>query len=130
MRAFEIHLNGKRLCVAGLEEGILLFGLACSENKHGRGSVGLNMTGMLLNQETVRWQHRGLRMNDEVRIKIVDALTADKFTVMQRAPRDPRKYEKRYVRRMAKEFGWTIQPRTPKKEAPKQRATEGRRKSS
>ncbi len=129
MRAFRIHLNGKRLCIAGLEEGMLLFGLACSENQHGRGGVGLNMTGMLLNQETIRWQHRGLRMNDEVRIKIVETRTVDKFTVMQKAPRDPRKYEKRYVRRMAKEFGWTIQTGAPKKEASKQRASGGLRKS-
>jgi hypothetical protein len=54
-------------------------------------------------------------MNDEVRIKIVEAHTADKFTVVQKAPRDPRKYEKRYVRRMAKEFGWTIQTGARKK---------------
>jgi len=96
---------------------MLLFGLACSENKHGRGSVGLNMTGMLLNQETVRWQHRGLQMNDEVRIKIVETRKVDKYEVMQEAPRDPRKYEKRYVRRMAKEFGWTIQTGRQKKKA-------------
>jgi len=102
MRAFEIHLNGKRLCVAGLEEGMLLFGLACTENKNGRGGVGLDMTGMLLNQETVRWQHRSLQMNDEVRIKIVEARKVDKSEVMQKAPRDPRKYEKKWVRTMAK----------------------------
>jgi hypothetical protein len=109
MRAFEIRLNGKKLCVAGLEEGMLLFGLFCAENKRGQGSVGLNMTGMLLNQETVRWEHRVLRMNDEVRIKIAETRKVDKFEVMQKAPGDPRKYEKRHVRRMAKEFGWTIQ---------------------
>ena len=30
------------------------------------------MTGLLLTQATVRWQHRSLRMNDEVRVKIVE----------------------------------------------------------
>jgi hypothetical protein len=67
------------------------------------------MTGILLSQETIRWQHRVVRIDDEVRIKIVNAKTADRFKVLQKAPRDERKYEKAYVRRMAKEFGWTIQ---------------------
>jgi hypothetical protein len=116
MRAFEIQLNGKRLCVAGLEEGMLLFGLACTENKHGRRGVALNATGlMLLIQESVRWQRRTLRMNDEVRVKIVETSKADRFAVMQKAPHDPRKYENKYVRRMAKEFGWTIQSGARKK---------------
>jgi hypothetical protein len=109
MRAFEIHLNGKKLCVAGLEEGTLLFSVACGENKHGRGGIGLGMTGMLLGQSTVRWQQRSLRMNDEVRIKVIETAKVDKFKVLQKAPGDPAKYEKAYVRRMAKEFGWTIQ---------------------
>jgi hypothetical protein len=116
MRAFKIHLNGKKLCVAGLEQGTLLFSISCGENKHGRGGVGLGMTGILPTMATVRWQQRLLRMNDQVRINIVDSKTADKFELLQKAPRDARKYEKAYVRRMAKEFGWTIQtkPRNPR----------------
>ncbi len=109
MRAFEIRLNGKKLCVAGLSEGTLNFGLNCSENRHGRGGIGLNMTGMLPNFETVRWQHCGVRMNDEVQIKIVEVQRVSDYETMQKAPRDERKYEKKWVRRMAKEFGWTIQ---------------------
>jgi hypothetical protein len=74
------------------------------------------MTGLMSRtMETVRWQHRGLQMNDEERIKIVETPRADKSKVMQKAPRDVRKYEKRYVRRMAKEFGWTIQTGARKK---------------
>jgi hypothetical protein len=63
MKAFEIHLNGKKLCAAGTEGGILLFSVSCSKNPQGE--------------------------------------------VLQIAPRDSRKYEKAYVRRMAKQFGWT-----------------------
>src|SRR5258708_26938754 len=102
MRAFEIYLNGKKLCVAGMQYGTVLFSVGCVENKQGRGEVGLGMTGIALDNETVRWQQRSLRMNDRVRIKIVEAKTADKFEVLQKAPRDSRKYEKAYVRRMAK----------------------------
>jgi hypothetical protein len=67
------------------------------------------MTGILFTQETVRWQDRTLRVNDEVRIKIVETTTVDKFKVLQKTPSDARKYEKAAVPRMAKEFGWTIQ---------------------
>ena len=109
MRAFEIHLNGKKLCVAGIERGTLLFSIGCSENKKGRGAVSLGMTGLKLNQETVRWQQRTLQLNDEVRIRIVEADALDKPEVLKPASRDTRKYEKAAVRRLAKEFGWTVQ---------------------
>lgn len=109
MRAFEIHLNDKRLCVAGMEYGSLLFSVSCFENKQGRSGIGLSTTGRALNNEVVRWQQIGLEMGAEVRVKVVEARTVDKPEVLQKAPRDTRKYEKAYVRRMAKEFGWTIQ---------------------
>jgi hypothetical protein len=114
MRAFEIHLNGKRLCVARMEEGTLLFSVGCTANKHGRGAVGLSMTGLLPTLETVLWKHRALRKNEQVRIKVVETQTVDRPKVLQQAPRDTRKYEKAYVRRMAKELGWTIKTRQGK----------------
>jgi len=109
MRAFEIYLNGKKLCVAGMEQGDLLFSIGCGENAYGRGGVGLGMTGLLPTKSTVRWQQRSLQMNDHVEVRIIEAKKVDRFTVLQEPPRDARKYEKAYVRRMAKEFGWTIQ---------------------
>lgn len=115
MRAFEIHLNGKKLCVAGLEDGMLSFSVSCTENRQGRGEVGLGMTGLLLTQATVRWQQRSLQMNDEVCLKIVEVAKSDKYKIMQKAPADERKYEKAYVRGMAREFGWTIVTGTKKK---------------
>ena len=87
---------------------MLLFSVACSQNENGRGEVGLGMTGISIEQETVRWQQRSLSMGDEVRVKIIDAQKVDAYEVMQKAPRDVRKYEKAACRRMAKEFGWTI----------------------
>ena len=65
IRAFEIYLNDKRLCVAGLEQGDLLFSISDGQNKQGRGEVGLGMTGLLPTMATVRWQQRSLRMNDQ-----------------------------------------------------------------
>jgi|SRR5579862_2013789 len=109
MRALEIHLNGKRLCVAGTEQGTLFFSIACMENAQGRGEVGLGITGLSPTNETVRWEQRALRMNDQIQVKIVETQTVDRPEVLQKTPRDEREYEKRYVRRMANEFGWTIQ---------------------
>ena len=48
-------------------------------------------------------------MNDEVRVTILETDKVDKFKVLQKTPADERKYEKAYVRRLAKEFGWTVQ---------------------
>jgi hypothetical protein len=86
MRAFEIRLNGKRLCIAGMEEGTLLCSVACAENRKGRGDVGLGMTGTsFLKEEVFRWQHRTLRMNDVVRIKIVETDKIDKPKLLQKS---------------------------------------------
>lgn len=115
MRAFEIRLNGKKLSVAGMGQGMLLFSIACTENRNGRGGIGLSMTGLTLSLETVGWERRTLKINDRVEVRIVEVGAADKPEVMQPAPRDERKYEKAYVRRMAKEFGWTIEKRRHKR---------------
>jgi len=56
-------------------------------------------------------------MNDELRVKIVESRTSDKHEILQQAPSDERKYEKAYVRRMAKEFGWTIKAGAKRKKA-------------
>jgi hypothetical protein len=115
MRVFEIRLNGKKLCVAGMEHGTLLFSVGCSENKQGRSGIGLCMTGLRPDNETVRWQQLELAIGAKVQIKVLEAKTADTPEVLQKAPRDTRKYEKAYVRRMAKEFGWTLQTGTEKR---------------
>lgn len=85
MRAFEIRLNGKRLCIAGIEDGMLLCSVACTENKNGRGDVGLGMTGTsFLKEEVFRWQNRTLRMNDVVRVKIIETNKVDKPKLLQK----------------------------------------------
>ncbi len=98
------------------EFGMLLFTLSCHENRQGR-LISLGVTGRALNNEVVRWQQLNLEMGARVRIKIVETNKVDKPEVLQRAPRDPLKYEKAYVRKMAKNFGWTIQANNRKKKA-------------
>jgi hypothetical protein len=98
MRAFEIRLNGKRLCIAGMEEGMLLCGVACTENNNRRGDVGLDMTGIsYLKEELVRWKRRTLRTNDVVRVKIIETNKVDKPKLVQKG--FPKKKSKQKERR-------------------------------
>jgi hypothetical protein len=94
MRAFEIYLNGKKLCVAGMELGELLFSIGCCENKNGCGDIGLGVTGAMFKNQILRWEQRTLQIGDHVRIKIVETDSVDVPKVLQPAPRDSRKYEK------------------------------------
>ena len=75
--------------------GEVLFSIGCGENKHGRGDIGLGVTGRRLDNEVVRWAQRTLHVGDQVHVKIVETKTADESAeVLQPPPRDSRKYEK------------------------------------
>jgi hypothetical protein len=63
--------------------------------------------------EHVRWLDRALQVGDEVRIKIADDASIDRpRTRKRRDPAQELRAQKRYVREMAKRFGWKIQTRT------------------
>jgi hypothetical protein len=109
MRAYEVFLNGKRLCLAGIgKDGYVSAYITYTSeiNKTDIDIVGLVASKKLY----VRWTRRHLRTGDEVRLKIVDRRTVDKFkkigTVEE--PEMVIERQKRMVRRMAKEFGWRI----------------------
>jgi hypothetical protein len=97
--------------------GTLLLSMGCSENRLGCGEVGLSMTGLAPNLETVRWLQLALDMGSKVQVKVVEAKLVDQPEILAKAPRDIKKYEKAACRRMAKEFGWTIQTGTKKEKA-------------
>ena len=112
MRAFKVYLNGKRLCVAGIGDDGVLSAHVTSVVGRGRDELWLHVGGLISpKDEHVRWQqHRWLREGDEVRIKVVETGVVDKPRKRYRP--DPRKElvaQKRYVREMAKKFGWKIQ---------------------
>ncbi len=110
MRAYEIFLNGKRLCTAGIGKNgyISAYVTYLSE----RNETNIDIVGLLASKKLyVRWARRPLRTGDEVRVKIVNKKTADKFKkIIGRVDSPSRVVElrKRMVRRMAKEFGWEI----------------------
>lgn len=110
MRAFEIYLNGKRLCLAGVSNAGVFSAIIeylGGDEEH----LHLNVGGLLIpEQEHVSWQDRSLSVGDDVRIRILDneKVDAPKERFRTNAKQDIQA-QKRYLRMMAKKFGWKIQ---------------------
>ena len=110
MRAFQIFLNGKKLCVVGIgNDGVLSTTITHVPFRR-RRETRLYVGGLVLPQnEDVRWKKALLRVGDEVRLKVVEAETVDKPRV--RVARDlasEAEAEKRHLRKLARKFGWKI----------------------
>jgi hypothetical protein len=61
-------------------------------------------------EEHVRWQERDLKIGDEVRVVIAEDAKIDRPRSRYRDdPAKALRSQKRYVREMAKQFGWKIQ---------------------
>ena len=109
MRAFEICVNRKRLCLAGVSDASVLTAIIDYVGRD-KERLHLHVGGLLIPQEEhVRWQDRDLAVGDEIRIRIMESDKVDAPT--KRFPRDPKRdiqAQKRYVRTMAKKFGWKI----------------------
>ena len=112
MRAYEVFLNGKRLCLAGIGKHGYISAYITYVSE--QSETDIDIVGLLASKKLyVRWTRRALHTGDEVRIKIVDRKTVDKFKKIGRVDSPDRVVElqKRMVRRMAKEFGWEIRER-------------------
>jgi hypothetical protein len=117
MLAFEIHVNGKKVCTAGIgEPGVLtttvtwVLGDGTGHPK-GHEELGMGVGGLVSGRdEYLDWFARRLRRGDEISIRIVEASAADRARRRRReSPAQRRKQQQKYVRCMAKEFGWKIQ---------------------
>ena len=113
MRAFNVSLNGKKLCLAGVGERGVLSAIV-SWVAGDRGADMFMEVGGLANEEHVGWVNKKcLQVGDEIRVTIVDAGSVDKPVTRRRTrPAETLKAKKRYVRMMAKELGWKIQAGT------------------
>jgi|HubBroStandDraft_6_1064221.scaffolds.fasta_scaffold103713_3 hypothetical protein len=110
MRAFELYLNDKRLCLAGIGHDGVLTAIVNHVVGHGHNEMFLDIGGLDGEaDEFVDWKHRSLKVGDEVRVKIVEAPSVDRPKKRRRRDRrEELKREKFHVRAMAKEFGWKI----------------------
>jgi hypothetical protein len=121
MPAFQVSLNGKKLCTAGVGDHGVLHSMVTWVRRKGEqtrtkrpGSVEEELTltvgGLITPKaEHVDWADRPLKVGDEVTVKIVGATKTDR-------PRTRRRNDlaldlrakKKHCRMLAKEFGWKI----------------------
>jgi hypothetical protein len=118
MVAFEVHLNGKKLCTAGVGElGVLSTCLAWQASQpEGQTSAAvvehlrLEVGGLAESGEHFRWIDRKVKRGDILTIKVVRAALVDNPRKRDRPnPAARLRSQKEYVRRMAKQLGWKIQ---------------------
>ena len=79
MRAFEISLNGQKLCVAGIGDDGVLSAIVNWVAKGGEGDMFLEVCGLVgpVNQD-VRWvRQKPLQLQDEIRVRIVEVDRVD-----------------------------------------------------
>lgn len=120
MRAFEVSLNSKKLCLAGVGSRGVLSAIVNWVTDESGGDLFLQVGGLVSpSDEHVRWENqRRLRVGDTIEVKIVDAESVDPPKKRKRADRTQRlEQQKRYVREMAKQLGWTIQTKQAKTRA-------------
>jgi hypothetical protein len=117
MRAFEVSLNGKRLCVAGIgDSGVLIAVIDYIVGQY-RNEMRLDVSGLISpTHEYVTWNRRKVKVGDEVRIKIIETTAIDRHATsidlpkerVREDPKEESKSQKRYVREMARKFGWKV----------------------
>jgi hypothetical protein len=109
MRVFEVFLNGERLCCAGIENAAVLDVIVNHVKHNEERDEWIDVGGLTNAGEFVKWANRPLGAGDEIRIKVLESNSADE-------PRERKRRnvgqeledQKRYVREMAKQLGWTL----------------------
>lgn len=90
MKAFDVRLNGKRICVAGIGNDGVLNTMVDHVVGNGRNEVLLRVGGLLRpTEEHVRWEHLLLQVGDKVEVYIIETETVDN-------PKDCFRAEDRY----------------------------------
>ncbi len=99
MICFQVEINGKKICTAGVGDfGVLTTVVSFVRNRKqnrpapdGAGQVKLDVSGTASLsdgvEENVNWAGSTLNVGDEIRITLVDAIQADE--PVQRTTRDP-----------------------------------------
>ena|ERR1700719_4648227 len=117
MRAFEIYLNSKKLCVAGIGDSGVLSAIVNWVARENVGNLFMEVGGLVTPaDEHVSWiKQKPIHVGDKIRIKVVETRSVDKPKGRHRVDRSQQlREQENYVRKMAKHLGWTIQER-PKK---------------
>lgn len=119
MIAFEVHINGQRICVAGLKGFGVVSATLCRARHDATAPVGpgeelfLELGGLdATTREFLKWlPHQPLNVSDEIRFKVVETESADPPIERKRDdPEQARHAKEECVRRYAAELGWKIAP--------------------
>jgi hypothetical protein len=110
MRAFEVYLNSKRLCVAGIDGNGVLTTIIDHVSGHGRDEEHVHIGGLISStDEHLRWATKRLKTGDEVLVKIVESPSVDRPKKRHKLdPKEELKRERQYVRDMARKHGWKL----------------------
>jgi len=112
MRAFEIYVNGEKLCTAGIGDDGVLSAIASSVTGRSRADLHLHVGGLIsLGKEHVSWiEQRHLAVGDEILVKVVEANSVDE-PKRRSAEETTNALEdrKKYVLRLAKELGMRVE---------------------
>jgi hypothetical protein len=121
MRAFEVHLNGKRLCVAGIDGDCVLSVIVNHVAGHDRNELWLNVGGLIsTTEEHLRWKTPRLKVGDKVALRIVETDQVDKPVKRYRTDsKEDEKNSKAYVRAVAKKYGWKLLTRPKSSKSPR-----------
>lgn len=76
MRGLEVHLNGNRLCTAGIGVDGVLNTIVDVVGRQGVHDITIRVGG-LENNKFLTWAQRALHVGDEVRIRIVEVEVID-----------------------------------------------------
>jgi len=121
MPVFHVYLNGKKVTTAGVGElGVLgahvswvrrrVQNTLAKKPDTLEEELALHVGGLVSpEQEHIRWLDRDLKIGDEVRITIAESARVARPQSRERRDRTKElRSQKRYVREMAKRFGWKI----------------------
>ena len=114
MRAFEVFLNGERLCPAGIAgDCILNVIITHLKRNRERDEIQLSVGGLVglvsAVGKHIYWANTQLSEGDEIRVRIIESDSADE--PKERVARDSEEdleQRKALVRATAKKLGWTI----------------------
>jgi hypothetical protein len=118
MLAFEIHINGKKRCTAGLgQPGVVTAALtwvlrAPQGRRRQRAELNFGVSGLVSrSDEDLEWLERAMQLGDEITIRIVEVRTADAPKKRRRdraTPAQVLRRKKAFLLKMAKELGWKL----------------------
>ena len=118
MRAYEVYLNGEKLCLAGIGDDGVLTAIVSWVTGQDRADQILEVGGLVgPTSENVSWTKRKpLRVGDQIQINLVEATAVDKPVETHRTdPERTLKAKENYVRMTAKELGWKIEAETKRR---------------